>query len=116
MATLMGNSHGTVTQTQSKRGQCKNVILYNCTHNCSPSEKIQKGWGGKDEFPKNKRKFSCQQLAKQGQLTPFGESALEKTTLLGQIPRSHLCPKDNFEKLGIYENALVEAFKLKVIT
>lgn len=71
----MGKSHGAVTQTQSKLGQCKNVLSYNCTQKCSPSQKNQKNpkkdGGGKDEFPTSKRKFSCQQLTKQGQLPPF---------------------------------------------
>lgn len=59
MATLMGKSHGIVTQAKSELAQCKNIIPYDCTHNCTPFPKkteqdLGRG-GGQDEFPTNKR-------------------------------------------------------------
>jgi len=49
----MGKSHGTVTQTEFELAQCKNVIPYDCTHNCTPFPKktgFREGGTGRMSF------------------------------------------------------------------
>lgn len=95
----MGNSHGTVTQTQSKCGQFKNVIPYNCTHNCSPSKKIQKGWGGgRMNFQKTKENSHVNSWQNKDNCLPLESELLRKQLCLVRYQEAISVPKITLKK------------------